>query len=76
MQGILGGVAFGAGYPVMTILQPALDTAFGTPTPMGHGHVYAPEHYVYAWLEVTGATGWNADKVAKLKNYLRQKVDE
>ncbi|MFQ0814163.1 hypothetical protein AVM02_14180 [Brucella anthropi] len=62
-------------YPVVTMLQLTLDMAFGTTTPMGYGHVYAPEHYVDAWIEVTGVTGWDADKIATLKNYLRQKMD-
>ncbi|MHC5232076.1 alpha/beta hydrolase [Brucella sp. LJL56] len=62
-------------YPIVTMLQLALDMAFGTTTPMGHGHVYAPEHYVEAWLEVTGVTGWNADKITMLKQHLRQKMD-
>lgn len=62
-------------YPVVTMLQLALDMAFGTATPIGHGHVYAPEHYVNAWLEVTDVTGWDADKIMKLKQHLRQKMD-
>ncbi|EEQ93582.1 hypothetical protein F9K88_05895 [Brucella intermedia] len=62
-------------YPVVTMLQLALDMAFGTATPIGHGHVYAPEHYVDAWLEVTGVTGWDAHNIARLKQYLRQKMD-
>lgn len=62
-------------YPVVTMLQLALDMAFGTATPIGHGHVYAPEHYVDAWLEVTGVTDWDADNIARLKQYLRQKMD-
>ncbi|MBQ0707447.1 MULTISPECIES: alpha/beta-hydrolase family protein [unclassified Ochrobactrum] len=62
-------------YPVVTMLQLALDIAFGTTAPIGHGHVYAPEHYVDAWLEVTGVTGWDKEKIAGLKQYLRQKMD-
>ena len=62
-------------YPVVTMLQLALDMAFGTTAPIGHGHVYAPEHYVDAWLEVTGITGWDKEKIAGLKQYLRQKMD-
>jgi len=62
-------------YPVVTMLQLALDMAFGTTAPIGHGHVYAPEHYVDAWLEVTGVTGWDKEKIAGLKQYLRQKMD-
>jgi len=62
-------------YPVVTMLQLALDMAFGTTTPIGYGHVYAPEHYVDAWLQVTDVTGWKPDNIARLKQYLRQKMD-
>ena len=29
----------------------------------------------HAWLEVTGVTGWDTDKLDKLKQHLRQKMD-
>lgn len=57
-------------YPFVTMLQLALDMAVATTTPIGHGHVYAPEHYVEAWLQVTDARGWTADAVAGLKRHL------
>lgn len=44
--------------------------AVATTTPMGYGHVYAPEHYVEAWLAVTGASGWTPDALAGLKRHL------
>jgi uncharacterized membrane protein len=37
--------------------------------PMGHGHVYAPEHYIDAWMAVTDVQGWSADDVARLKRH-------
>ncbi|MGY4471169.1 hypothetical protein ACVWWK_006878 [Bradyrhizobium sp. LB9.1b] len=40
-------------YPIVTMLQLALDMAVANGTPMGFGHVYAPEHYVDAWVAVT-----------------------
>lgn len=58
-------------YPLVTMLQLALDMAVATTTPMGYGHVYAPEHYVDAWVEVTGAAGWTPDAIARLKQHLR-----
>ncbi|QIG46624.1 hypothetical protein G5V57_01920 [Nordella sp. HKS 07] len=58
-------------YPLVTMLQLALDMAVATTTPMGFGHVYAPEHYVDAWIEVTGAPGWTADDIARLKQHLK-----
>jgi uncharacterized membrane protein len=54
-------------YPVVTLLQLALDMAMATTAPMGHGHVYAPEHYIDAWIEVTGVQGWNAEQITRLK---------
>lgn len=56
-------------YPVVTMLQLALDMAVATATPMGYGHVYAPEHYVDAWVAVTDVR-WPADALAKLKQHL------
>ena len=57
-------------YPVVTMLQLALDMAVATTTPAGHGHVYSPEHYVEAWLQVTDPHGWNSDGIAGLKRHL------
>lgn len=54
-------------YPVVTFLQLALDMAMGTTTPMGYGHVYAPEHHVDAWMEVTDVQGWTPADVERLK---------
>jgi uncharacterized membrane protein len=54
-------------YPVVTFLQLALDMAMGTTTPMGHGHVYAPEHHVDAWMAVTDVQGWTPEDVERLK---------
>jgi uncharacterized membrane protein len=57
-------------YPVVTMLQLALDMAVATSTPMGYGHVFAPEHYVDAWVAVTNPQHWSADALAKLKQHL------
>lgn len=57
-------------YPIVTMLQLALDMAVATNTPMGFGHVYAPEHYVDAWVAVTDVGDWSADALARLKNDL------
>lgn len=56
--------------PVVTMLQLALDMSVSTDTPLGYGHVYAPQHYVDAWLAVTGATGWTPEALARLKQHL------
>lgn len=57
-------------YPIVTMLQLALDMAVATNTPMGFGHVYAPEHYVDAWVAVTDLHDWSDDALARLKNHL------
>jgi uncharacterized membrane protein len=57
-------------YPVVTMLQLALDMAVATNTPMGFGHVYAPEHYVDAWVAVTDVHDWSAEALTKLKDHL------
>ena len=61
-------------YPVVTMLQLALDMAMATTTPIGYGHVYAPEHYVDAWITVSDVQGWSPDQIARLKRYLAQKM--
>lgn len=57
-------------YPIVTMLQLALDMAVAGGTPMGYGHVFAPEHYVDGWVAVTDPPGWSADGIAQLKQYL------
>ena len=57
-------------YPIVTMLQIALDMAVATSTPMGYGHVYAPEHYVDAWVAVTDVRDWSPEALARLKDYL------
>jgi uncharacterized membrane protein len=67
-------------YPVVTMLQIALDMAVATSTPMGYGHVYAPEHYVEAWVAVTDVRHWSPEALAKLKDHLgnaaRKAIDD
>jgi len=54
-------------YPVVTMLQLTLDMAMATTAPMGYGHVYAPAHYIDAWIEVTDAQGWPPEEISRLK---------
>lgn len=61
-------------YPIVTMLQLALDMAVATHTPMGFGHVYAPEHYVDAWVAVTDVNDWSAEALARLKGQLAAKA--
>jgi uncharacterized membrane protein len=57
-------------FPIVSMLQIALDMAFATGTPIGYGHVYAPKDYVEAWAAVTGATDWSPQSRAGLAQYL------
>jgi uncharacterized membrane protein len=57
-------------YPVVTMLQLAFDMAVATRTPMGYGHVYAPENYVDAWVAVADIRNWSPDALARLKDRL------
>ncbi len=53
--------------PVVTMLQVLADMRAGSITPPGHGHNYAPEDYVDAWLALTEAPGWTDAEVRRLK---------
>lgn len=57
-------------YPVITMLQLALDMAMATTTPVGYGHVYAPSHYIEAWLSLMGERGWRRDGIDRLKQHM------
>ena len=60
-------------FPVVTLLQLALDVASATTAPMGYGHVYAPEHYIDAWREVTQPQGWSDADIDRLKVFFSQR---
>jgi uncharacterized membrane protein len=53
-------------YPIVTFLQLLVDMGIGTTTPMGFGHIYAPEHYIDAWTAVTNP-GVSAQEIQRLK---------
>ena len=54
-------------YPLITMLQLVVDMAIATTSPVGYGHVFAPQHYIDAWLAVTDPPNITADDVARLK---------
>ncbi|GAB3509146.1 alpha/beta hydrolase [Pseudoxanthomonas daejeonensis] len=60
-------------YPVVTAMQMAMDTSLSMSAPMGFGHVYAPSHYIDAWLEVTGIDDWSPEDVARLQRHLDER---
>jgi uncharacterized membrane protein len=57
-------------YPVVTFLQLALDMFMALEAPIGHGHVYAPAHYIDAWIQVTNVRDWSPQEIARLKQHL------
>lgn len=57
-------------FPIVTMLQIAIDMGFANKAPMGFGHVFAPEHYTDAWVRLTDPPGWTQDELARLKKYL------
>jgi uncharacterized membrane protein len=57
-------------YPVVTFLQLTLDMLMATTAPIGYGHVYAPAHYIDAWIEVTDVSEWSPEAIARLKQHL------
>lgn len=59
-------------FPIVTMLQLAVDMAVANGTPMGFGHVFAPEHYIDAWLAVTDPSGWSPQEIARLKDHFAQ----
>lgn len=54
-------------YPVVTFLQLALDMALAQTAPIGFGHVYAPQDYLDAWVQVSGSDELDERAVEALK---------
>lgn len=63
-------------YPIVTMVQTAMDMPLSMATPMGYGHVYAPEHYIDAWVAVTDVRDWSPDALAALKQKLGKAARE
>jgi len=61
-------------YPIITMLQLAVDMAVSMQVPPGYGHVFAPEHYADAWVAATDVRTWTPENLAKLKRYLGEKA--
>ena len=53
---------------VLTQSAPATSIAarIALAVPIGHGHYYAPEHYIDAWVAVTDPQGWTPEDIATL----------
>jgi uncharacterized membrane protein len=54
-------------YPMLTMLQLAIDMLVCTDVPKGFGHVIAAEHYIDAWVELTDPEAWRAEDSDRLK---------
>lgn len=58
-------------FPIVTLLQLGLDMTLATTAPLGYGHVYAPEHHIQPWIEVSQPPPWSLEEIHRLGNYLR-----
>ncbi len=65
-----------AWYPAISMLQVLIDMPLADTVPMGYGHVYAPQHYLDAWLEVTGVDSWTPEQIEQLKGILLNEAQE
>ena len=54
-------------FPLVTMTQLLLDMATATTSPIGYGHVYAPEHYIDAWMQVVAPPGVTEADAERLK---------
>jgi len=59
-------------YPVVTFLQLAADVPVARKAPIGFGHLFASEHYVDAWLELTTGEVQPSASTARLKQCLQR----
>jgi uncharacterized membrane protein len=57
-------------YPAVTFLQLTLDVFMAGTAPIGYGHVFAPAHYIDAWIAVTDVRNWSPEEVERLKQHL------
>lgn len=61
-------------YPLITMLQLTVDMAMATTSPIGYGHVFAPQHYINAWVAVTDPAGITAEDVDRLKAHFAKRA--
>lgn len=61
-------------YPVVSMLQLLIDMPLADTVPIGYGHVYAPDHYLNAWLNATGIDSWKAEDIEALKKHLNSRA--
>ena len=63
-------------YPVVTFLQLIVDMAIGLHVPIGYGHLFAPTHYIDAWVAVTAPEGWDTPSLERLKAHFVEKLSQ
>lgn len=56
-------------FPAVTFLQMTFDMLIANQAPNGYGHSYAPEHYLDAWVALTGPGNYDADGIARLRRH-------
>jgi uncharacterized membrane protein len=54
-------------YPLITMLQLAVDMMVSAEVPDGFGHVFAAEHYIDAWIALSDPEAWSVDDAERLK---------
>lgn len=57
-------------FPAVTFLQMAFDMLIANQAPNGFGHSYAPEHYLDAWVAITGPGVHDEEGLARLRRHL------
>ncbi len=62
-------------YPLITFFQLIFDNMIALAVPMGYGHLYAPEHHVEAWVQVTEPEGWTDAELQALTARLAVRED-
>lgn len=56
-------------FPAVTFLQMAFDMLIANQAPNGYGHSYAPEHYLDAWVAITGSGVYDEAGLARLRQH-------
>ncbi|MGI9523815.1 MAG: alpha/beta hydrolase [Hyphomicrobiaceae bacterium] len=59
-------------FPIVTMLQIALDTALSLDVPR-YGHYYTSPDYIDAWAEVVDPPNWDASKASELKRIFSER---
>ncbi|MEP2705469.1 MAG: alpha/beta-hydrolase family protein [Roseibium sp.] len=60
-------------FPMITMLQLALDSAFSLKVPR-FGHLYIAEDYIDAWAAVVNPDGWTTERADKLKEIFSKRA--